>query len=56
VDEVVGREHELAAVEEFLASALGAVDALLLEGEARIGKTMLWKAAVQEAGSGASVS
>lgn len=46
---VVGREEELAAVDAFLTAAPAAPQALLLEGEAGMGKTMLWQAAVRGA-------
>jgi DNA-binding NarL/FixJ family response regulator len=41
---IVGRDAELRAVERFLAGGTGA---LLIEGEAGIGKTTLWQAAVE---------
>jgi DNA-binding CsgD family transcriptional regulator/DNA polymerase III delta prime subunit len=47
VGEVVGRERELEELEEFLDSAREAPQALLLEGEPGIGKTTLWRAAVE---------
>jgi DNA-binding CsgD family transcriptional regulator len=47
--EVVGREQELAAIEAFLDAPPGGPAALLVEGEAGIGKTTLWLAAVQAA-------
>ena len=49
--EVVGREQELAAIDAFLDAPPGGPAALLVEGEAGIGKTTLWLAAVQAAGS-----
>ena len=49
--EVVGREQELAAIEAFLDAPPGGPAALLVEGEAGIGKTTLWLAAVQAARS-----
>ncbi|HXG75550.1 MAG TPA: AAA family ATPase, partial [Gaiellaceae bacterium] len=42
---IVGRERELAAVDEFLAVSSRAPAALVLEGEPGIGKTTLWQAA-----------
>jgi len=49
VDEVVGREQELGLLHEFLEDAKGEPQALLLEGDAGIGKTTLWKAAADDA-------
>jgi predicted ATPase len=46
--EIVGRDDELAAVTAFLSAAEPA-SALLLEGEAGIGKTTIWSAGVEEA-------
>jgi hypothetical protein len=43
---MVGRDEEVAVVEEFLAAGEGRSRALLLEGDAGIGKTTLWRAAV----------
>ena len=45
---IVGRDAELAAIEEWLDDAHGS--ALLIEGEAGIGKTTLWREAVYLAG------
>src|SRR4051794_38478580 len=47
--EVVARERELASVAAFLAEPRAAPGALLLEGEAGIGKSTLWLAAVEQA-------
>lgn len=47
--EVVGREQELAAIDAFLDAPSGGPAALLVEGEAGIGKTTLWLAAVRAA-------
>ena len=47
---VVGRERELAAVGAFLTAVPNGPRALLLEGEAGIGKTTVWLAAVRAAG------
>ena len=47
--EVVGRGVELAAVEPFLARAAGGLAALVFEGEAGIGKSTIWEAAVETA-------
>ena len=49
MDEVVGREQELGLLHEFLEDAKGEPQALLLEGDAGIGKTTLWKAAADDA-------
>ncbi|HEV8402624.1 MAG TPA: AAA family ATPase [Candidatus Limnocylindrales bacterium] len=45
-DEVVGRGNELAIVERFVERARDGSSALVLEGEAGIGKTTIWRAAV----------
>ena len=47
--EVVGRGVELAAVEPFLARAGDGLAALVFEGEAGIGKSTIWEAAVETA-------
>ncbi len=44
--ELIGRDAELAAVTEFLEPTQDSVGALLFTGEAGIGKTSLWKAAL----------
>ena len=44
---MVGREHELAAVETILNCGLEQYSALLLSGEAGIGKTTVWQEAVR---------
>jgi DNA-binding CsgD family transcriptional regulator len=46
---VIGREEELGAVEELLRTLRGGPAALLLEGEAGIGKTTVWNAGVEAA-------
>ena len=46
---VVGRDVELAALRSFLAAAAGSPASLFLEGEAGIGKTTVWQAAIAEA-------
>jgi len=46
---VVGREAELAVIDEFLALASEASSALVVEGEPGIGKTTLWKEALRRA-------
>lgn len=45
-DEVVGRGNELAAAERFLERAGQRLAALVIEGDAGIGKTTLWRAAI----------
>jgi predicted ATPase len=53
---VVGRELELAAVEQLLSDGRSGFSALVLEGEAGIGKTTVWREAVRRAeDSGARV-
>jgi DNA-binding CsgD family transcriptional regulator len=47
--DVVGREEELELVREFLSRTAAGPLALLLEGEAGIGKSTLWSAAVENA-------
>ena len=47
VFEVVGRDAELASVDAFIGKAEGGPAALVLEGEAGIGKSTLWEAAVE---------
>src|SRR5690348_16238150 len=49
--EIVGREEELAAVRELFEDVLPGPALLALEGEAGIGKTVLWRAGVEEARS-----
>ena len=44
--EVVGRDEELAVVRDFLAAVDRLPSALLIEGEAGIGKTTLWSAGI----------
>src|SRR5207237_10785717 len=46
---ILGRDEELAAIESFLAAAVAGPRTLVLEGEAGIGKTALWNAAVRGA-------
>jgi DNA-binding CsgD family transcriptional regulator len=50
-DAIVGREPELAAIERFLTALPGTSAALVIEGEAGIGKTTLWLEAVRSAES-----
>ena len=45
--EVIGREEELAAVDEFLESLHAGSAAFVLVGEAGVGKTTLWQAGVE---------
>ena len=56
VEQMVGRRQELATVEQFLLDDGGHPSALLIDGEAGIGKTRLWDEAVSRArASGCSV-
>jgi DNA-binding CsgD family transcriptional regulator len=48
--EIIGRRDELLALEAFLEAAPAGGQALLLEGEAGIGKTVLWRDALRAAG------
>src|ERR687897_577628 len=48
--EVVGRESETDSVHDFLEAVSGGPIALLIEGEAGIGKTTLWREGIAEAG------
>ena len=48
-DGIVGRGAELAAVEGVLDRSAGMLAALVLEGEAGIGKSTIWEAAVESA-------
>ena len=47
--EIVGRQAELVSLRAFVASIGGGASALVLEGEAGMGKTTLWSAGIQEA-------
>ncbi len=47
--QLVGREEELQALELFLAATRGEPRALVIEGEAGVGKTSLWEAAIHSA-------
>jgi DNA-binding CsgD family transcriptional regulator len=49
VFEIVGREAELASLNAFIDGAEGGAAALVLEGEAGVGKSTLWGAAVEHA-------
>jgi predicted ATPase len=46
---IVSREAELAAIAEFLDAAAEAPHALIVQGEAGVGKTTLWMTAVEQA-------
>jgi predicted ATPase len=47
---IIGREQELASVSDFVDSAAAVrLSALVLEGEAGIGKSTLWRAGVDRA-------
>ena len=48
-DAIIGREEELAAIEAFLGAVEQGPRALVLSGEAGIGKTVLWEAGVDDA-------
>jgi DNA-binding CsgD family transcriptional regulator len=47
--EIAGRASELAAIEEFVDSIAGQPSCLVLEGPAGVGKTTLWRAALDAA-------
>jgi DNA-binding CsgD family transcriptional regulator len=49
VSEIVGREGELASLHAFVSEAQGGPAALVLEGDAGIGKSTLWLAGVEHA-------
>jgi DNA-binding CsgD family transcriptional regulator len=49
VASVIGREEELASIEAFLADVEEGPRALVLSGEAGIGKTVLWENGIEEA-------
>jgi DNA-binding CsgD family transcriptional regulator len=49
VEVIAGRDGELASLRDFVESISGGAVALVLEGEAGMGKTTLWRAAVEEA-------
>lgn len=48
-DDVIGRGSELLAVDRFLANSSRGLSVLVLQGEAGIGKTTLWQAALDKA-------
>lgn len=48
-ERMVGRDSELAVIERFLEAVPTGLTSLLIEGEAGIGKTTLWEAAIQGA-------
>src|SRR5206468_2468537 len=48
-DEVIGREAELSVLGAFLDDVRGGPAALLLDGEAGVGKTTLWKEGLEAA-------
>lgn len=45
--QIVGREEELAAIAAFVKAGTGAPSAMVLEGDAGIGKTTLWRTGVE---------
>jgi DNA-binding CsgD family transcriptional regulator len=47
---VIGREDELAAIEDFLERSQRRPSGLVIAGEPGIGKTILWRACIQQAG------
>jgi DNA-binding CsgD family transcriptional regulator len=47
--EIIGRESELGAIDQFLAAVERGPAALVFSGEAGIGKTILWEVGVEEA-------
>src|SRR4249919_2620536 len=47
--EIIGREEELGTIEAFLERIQDGPGALVISGEAGIGKTILWEAGVGEA-------
>jgi predicted ATP-dependent serine protease len=46
---IIGREQELALVDGFVTGRSGCLACLLLEGDAGIGKSTLWRAGVEMA-------
>src|SRR5262245_19118687 len=49
VEEIIGRDSELEQGEQFLERAVTGQEALVLEGEAGIGKTALWRVGLRSA-------
>jgi DNA-binding CsgD family transcriptional regulator len=49
VEVIAGRDGELASLRDFVESVSGGAVALVLEGDAGMGKTTLWRAAVEHA-------
>ena len=49
IEAIAGRDAELASLREFVDAISGGSVALVLEGEAGMGKTTLWRAAVEDA-------
>ena len=49
VEVIAGRDAELASLRDFVARVSDEAAALVLEGEAGMGKTTLWRAAVEHA-------
>jgi predicted ATPase len=47
--DVIGRAAELAAVDRFLEVAAGGLASLLIDGDAGIGKTAIWRASLDRA-------
>lgn len=52
IDDAIGRDEELAALKAFVAGAGAGPAALVVTGEAGIGKTTLWQATVEHARAG----
>jgi DNA-binding CsgD family transcriptional regulator/tetratricopeptide (TPR) repeat protein len=50
-EEIIGREHEFSVIRGFTADPGEYPAALLIEGEPGIGKSILWRRAIDEAGS-----
>lgn len=48
-DEIVARDEELAAIDDFLSEIATGVRVVLLDGQAGIGKTTLWRAGIAKA-------
>ena len=53
--DIVGRQRELAVVEDFLELALDHAQTLVIAGEAGIGKTRVWKEGLERARPAAHV-